>query len=77
MDGGGAFNDEAEENVELEFSAAGVMRFAANAASNGRVLLVARVRISSTFRWQSNPPIHEQLQLDEQLRPSCCHVLFR
>jgi hypothetical protein len=38
MDGGGAFNDEAEVNVELEFSAARVMRFAANAASNGRVL---------------------------------------
>jgi hypothetical protein len=38
MDGGGAFNNDAEVNVELEFSAARVMRFEANAAPNGRVL---------------------------------------
>jgi hypothetical protein len=38
MDGGAAFNNDNEKNVELEFSAARVMRFQDNAAPNGRVL---------------------------------------
>jgi hypothetical protein len=37
MDGGGAFNNEAEANVKLEFSAARVMRFKTNVASSRRL----------------------------------------
>lgn len=38
MDGGGTFNHDTESTVELEFSAARVMRFQANVATNARVL---------------------------------------